>query len=136
MPSSTTSSDLPRVLIADDNDAMLARAAATLKACCDVVGRVGDGREALKAAQALHPDVVVLDISMPGLNGFEVAQRLRATGSRAAVVFLTVHDGDDFVQAALAAGGVGYVVKPRLASDLIIAVHEAHAGRTFISPFS
>ena len=136
MPSSTTSSELPRVLIADDNDAMLARAAAALKVCCDVVGRVGNGREALQAAQALHPDVVVLDISMPGLNGFEVAERLRAAGSRAAVVFLTVHDGDDFVQAALAAGGMGYVVKPRLASDLTIAVHEAHAGRTFISPLS
>jgi DNA-binding NarL/FixJ family response regulator len=134
MPSNTTSSSPPRVLIVDDNDAMLVRAATTLNACCDVVGRVRDGRLALEAAETLQPDVIVLDISMPGMNGFEVAERLRQVGSRAAVVFLTVHDGDDFVEAAMAAGGIGYVVKPRLASDLIVAVREAHAGRPFVSP--
>ncbi len=134
MPSSTTSSDLVRVVLVDDNDAMLARAAAALKACCDVVGRVKDGSAALDAAKALQPDVIVLDISMPDMNGFEVAERLRRAGSHAAVVFLTVHDGDDFVGAARAVGGIGYVVKPRLGSDLTVAVREAHAGRPFVSP--
>jgi DNA-binding NarL/FixJ family response regulator len=134
MPSSTTLSDVVRVLIVDDNDAMLARAAAALKNCCDVVGQARDGREALAAAETLHPDVIVLDISMPGMSGFEVAAHLRETGSKAALVFLTVHVGDDFVGAAQAVGGTGYVVKPRLASDLVVAVREAHAGRPFVSP--
>ena len=73
----------------------------------------------------MQPDVIVLDISMPGMTGFEVASRLRKAGSKAAVVFLTVHDDEDFMQAAKAAGGIGYVVKPRLASDLAVAVLEA-----------
>jgi DNA-binding NarL/FixJ family response regulator len=133
MPSSTTSSDLLRVLIVDDSDAMLVRAAAALKASCAVVGRVRDGRAALEAAETLRPDVIVLDISMPGMNGFEVAERLRQTGSQAAIVFLTVHEGDDFIEAARAVGGTGYVVKPRLVSDLSVAVREAHAGRPFVS---
>jgi len=133
MPSSTTSSDSVRVLLVDDNDAMLARAAAALAACCDIVGRAKDGRAALEAATTLTPDVIVLDISIPTMSGFEVAQRLRETGSTAAIVFLTVHDGEDFVVAAKAVGGIGYVVKPRLASDLVVAVREAHAGRPFVS---
>ena len=133
MPSSTTLSDSVRVLLVDDNDAMLARAAAALAACCDIVGRAKDGRAALEAATTLTPDVIVLDISIPTMSGFEVAQRLRETGSTAAIVFLTVHDGEDFVVAAKAVGGIGYVVKPRLASDLVVAVREAHAGRPFVS---
>ena len=133
MPSSTTSSDSVRVLLVDDNDAMLARAAAALAACCDIVGRAKDGRAAIEAATTLTPDVIVLDISIPTMSGFEVAQRLRETGSTAAIVFLTVHDGEDFVVAAKAVGGIGYVVKPRLASDLVVAVREAHAGRPFVS---
>ena len=133
MPSSTISSDSLRVLLVDDNDAMLARAAAALTACCDIVGRAKDGRTAVEAATTLRPDVIVLDVSIPTMSGFQVAQRLRETGSTAAIVFLTVHDGEDFVVAAKAVGGIGYVVKPRLASDLVVAVREAHAGRPFVS---
>ena len=73
--------------------------------------------------------MIVLDISMPGMTGLEVASRLRKSGSKAAVVFLTVHFEEDFKEAALSAGGIGYVLKPRLASDLIAAVQEAQAGR-------
>jgi DNA-binding NarL/FixJ family response regulator len=122
------------VLVVDDNDAMLARVKAVLGASCDVVGAVKDGPAALQAAATLTPDVIVLDISMPGLSGLDVALRLRKAGSTAAVVFLTVHDGTDFVEAAQRAGGVGYVVKPRIASDLGHAVREAGAGRLFVSP--
>ena len=135
MPSSTTSSDSVRVLLVDDNDAMLARAAAALTACCDIVGRAKDGRTAVEAATALRPDVIVLDISMPGMTGLEVASLLRKAQSTAAVVFLTVHDEEEFVQAAKAVGGIGYVIKPRIASDLMKAVREAKAGRPFVSPF-
>ena len=134
MPFSTTSSDPVRVLIVDDNDAIVVRATAALRTTCDVVGHARDGETALDAATSLHPDVIVLDIAMPGMNGFEVADRLRQLGSTAAVVFLTVHHGDDFVAAAKAVGAIGYVVKPRLASDLTVAVREAHSGRPFVSP--
>jgi DNA-binding NarL/FixJ family response regulator len=76
----------------------------------------------------------VLDISMPGMSGLEVAARLREIGSTAAVVFLTVHDEEDIIEAAKAAGAIGYVVKLRLGSDLHVAVQEARAGRPFVSP--
>ena len=134
MPSSNTSCELVRVLVADDNDAMLTRVAAILTPACSVVGAVTDGRAALEAVQTLNPDVIVLDISMPGMSGFEVAARLRTEGSGAAVVFLTVHDEEELVSAARQSGGMGYVVKPRIGSDLLTAVKEAHAGRSFISP--
>jgi DNA-binding NarL/FixJ family response regulator len=133
MPSSTTSSE-PRVLLVDDNDAMLARAASALTPGCLVVGAAKEGQAALEAAGALHPDVIVLDISMPGMTGLEIACHLRRAGSTAALVFLTVHDEDEIVSAARAAGGIGYVVKSRLASDLRFAVEEAVAGRQFVSP--
>ena len=141
MPSSTTSSESrpgpgleqTRVLIVDDNQAMLARAAAALATTCVIVGQVQDGDDALMAAATLQPDVIVLDISMPGMSGLEVAARLRIAGSRAAIVFLTVHNDAEVVEAALGAGGSGYVIKARLASDLVLAVREARARRTFVS---
>jgi CheY-like chemotaxis protein len=133
MPSSTTSSDMARVLLVDDNEEMLSRAAAALAAGCIVVGAVKDGPAALKAAVALHPDVVVLDIGMAGMNGFEVAARLRESGSTAEVVFFSVHEDEEFIAAAKAVGGIGYVVKPRLAADLLPAVREAKAHRPFVS---
>jgi CheY-like chemotaxis protein len=133
MLSSTTSSDPARVLIVDDNEEMLSRAAAVLKPGCVVVGAVKDGPAALEAAGTLLPDVIVLDIGMAGMNGFEVATRLRDSGSTAAVVFFTVHDDEEFIAAAKAAGGIGYVVKPRLAADLLHAVREARAHRPFVS---
>jgi DNA-binding NarL/FixJ family response regulator len=133
MPPSAISTEPVRVLLVDDNQAMLARATAVLTPGCSVVGAVQDGRAALDAAGALRPDVIVLDISMPGMNGFELASRLRKSGSTAALVYLTVHDDEEFIVAAKAAGGIGYVVKRRLASDLMIAVREARARRTFVS---
>ena len=99
-----------------------------------MVGAVGDGQALLDAAAALDPDVVILDISMPVLDGIKAAERLQETGCRAAIVFLTVHDEANFARAALATGALGYVVKPRLVSDLLVAITEALAGRTFVSP--
>jgi DNA-binding NarL/FixJ family response regulator len=134
MPSSTTSSEPVRVLLVDDNEVMLARVATVLKPDCVVVGSATDGPTAVMAALALNPDVVVLDVSMPGMTGLEVAIRLRMSGSGAKVVFLTIHEEEDIVSAAQASGGIGYVVKPRLASDLLMAVREAREGRPFVSP--
>ena len=71
---------------------------------------------------------------MPVLNGIQAVARLKRDGSRAKVVFLTVHEGDDFVQACFAAGATGYVLKLRLATDLVFAINEVLAGRRFVSP--
>src|SRR5262245_23814477 len=128
-----TASDQARVLLVDDNPEILERAAAILAPACVVVGAVNDGQAALESVPTLRPDVIVLDISMPGMNGLEVAGRLRRAGSTVPIVFLTIHDDDELVRAAEAAGGIGYVAKTLLPSDLIIAVNEACAGRRYVS---
>ncbi len=125
-----------RVLLADDHEAMLDRVADLLAGECDVIGTAIDGRQALDAAQNLKPDVLVLDISMPVMNGFETARRLKEVGVKTRIVFLTVHDDPDFAREALEVGALGYVIKPRIASDLLAAINEVHAGRTFVSPLS
>jgi DNA-binding NarL/FixJ family response regulator len=123
----------PRVLLVDDNDVILRSSAATLARECEIVGAVKDGRSALDAVRALRPDVVVLDISMPGMSGLEVAGRLRRDGSTVPIVFLTIHDDEELVLATQAAGGSGYVLKTLLPSDLLVAVNEACAGRRYVS---
>lgn len=123
-----------RVLLVDDSRAILAHAREALTPACEIVGAVTDGPSALTAVTRLRPDVVVLDISMPGMSGLEVASALRADGSTAAIVFLTIHDEAQFVDAAMQSGGTGFVVKRRLTLDLLHAVQEAQAGRSFVSP--
>jgi len=128
-----TTTDHARVLLVDDNQEILDRAAAILSSACAVVGAVKDGPSALEAVKALRPDVVVLDISMPGMSGLEVAGRLRRAGSTVPIVFLTIHDDEELVEAAQAAGGIGYVAKTMLPFDLPFAVNEACAGRRYVS---
>jgi len=128
-----TTTDQARVLLVDDNPEILERAAAILSPGCAIVGAVKDGPAALESVRALSPDVVVLDISMPGMSGLEVAGRLRRTGSNVHIVFLTIHDDEELVEAAQAAGGIGYVAKTQLPSDLAVAVNEACAGRRYVS---
>ncbi len=98
-----------------------------------MVRSVIDGRKAVEAAAELDPDLVVLDVSMPVLDGIAAARSLRASGSRARVVFLTVHRDPDYASAALAAGAIGYVFKCRLASDLLPALRNALEDRSFLS---
>jgi DNA-binding NarL/FixJ family response regulator len=124
----------PRVLLADDHPTMLALTAAALAGECLVVGTVGNGCELLAEAERLHPDLIVLDITMPRLDGIEAARQLRRSHRPARLVFLTVHEDADFARSALDAGGHGYVVKARLATDLLPAIREALADRRFISP--
>jgi len=126
--------ELASVLLADDHKDFLATAARQLEGHFHVVDAVGDGQAVLDQAARLDPDIVVLDIAMPVLNGIEAAQRLRAAGSTAKIVFLTMHADPDFVRAALATGALGYVVKSRLVSDLLPSIREALAGRRFVSP--
>jgi DNA-binding NarL/FixJ family response regulator len=127
---------MTRVLLVDDSHDILDRVRAALTPACVVVGSFTDGHSALTAAHTLRPDVIVLDISMPGISGLKVASMLRAQGSTAAVVFLTIHDDAQFVDAAMQSGATGYVMKLRLSTDLLHAVQEARAGRPFISPRS
>jgi DNA-binding NarL/FixJ family response regulator len=122
------------VLLADDHADFRAATARLLASEFDVVETVGNGQAAVDDTSRLDPDLLVVDIGMPVLNGLQAARRLKAAGSRAKIVFLTVHDDADYVRAAQSAGGLGYVVKSRLASDLPIALREALAGRGFVSP--
>jgi DNA-binding NarL/FixJ family response regulator len=128
-----TAHDQPWVLLVDDNESVLAQAAATLSSACVVVGAVKNGKAALESVDQLHPDVIVLDISMPGMSGLEVAAHLRRAGSTIPIVFLTIHDDEELVRATQAAGGIGYVVKTLLPSDLVIAVNAACAGERYVS---
>jgi DNA-binding NarL/FixJ family response regulator len=125
-----------RVIIADDLPPLLVTVASLLEDSFDVVAMEVDGRAALNAAIKLEPDLLVLDISMPILSGIEVAQELKKLGNRAKIVFLTVHEDADILRACQAAGGLGYVVKVRMDSDLIPAIEGALAGRQFTSCFS
>jgi DNA-binding NarL/FixJ family response regulator len=123
-----------RVLLADDSPSMLQAARRILEPEFEVVGTVDDGEAVLEATKSLNPDVLILDISMGVMNGLEAARLLRRIGSTAKIVFLTVHNDQDFVEEAFSAGAVGYVVKPRLGTDLPVAVREALMGHTFVSP--
>jgi DNA-binding NarL/FixJ family response regulator len=122
-----------RILMADDHDEMRDRVKHHLEREFEVLEPVEDGIALLEAAARLSPDVCVLDISMPVLDGIETATRLREAGSTAKIVFLTIHEDLDFVQAALKTGASAYVIKRRMVSDLGPAIREALAGRTFVS---
>ena len=123
-----------RVLLADDHPAMLDRVASLLERDFEIVGKTGDGNSAVVEARQLEPDVVVLDITMPVLNGIEAARELKRSGSTAKIVILTVHDDRDFLSECLSAGALGYVVKSRVATDLVLAIKEALMHLVFVSP--
>jgi len=124
----------PRFFLADDQEEMLQTVAQVLEGQFKVVGTAEDGERAFELAPSLSPDVLVLDISMPGMDGIEVALRLRNQGSKAKVVFLTVHEDTDFVKAAMSVGALGYVLKLCLATDLVPAIWKALEGNAFVSP--
>ena len=122
-----------RVLIADDHPAILDEVRRSLNGDFAVVGSVGNGRDALDYVLSLHPDVLVTDISMPVMDGLQVASALRTADSRTKIVFLTCHADQDYVEAALSVGAHGYVTKPRLSTDLVPAIQLAVEGRVFVS---
>ncbi|MGA7851692.1 MAG: response regulator transcription factor [Candidatus Acidiferrales bacterium] len=124
-----------RVLVADDLAPVLDTVADLLRDSFDIVGMVSDGREALIATMKLEPDLVVLDISMPVMSGIDVAEELQRLGNKAKVVFLTVHEDLDILRTCRAAGGLGYVIKVLMDTDLVPAMNEALAGHIFTSRF-
>jgi DNA-binding NarL/FixJ family response regulator len=124
-----------RVVLADDLKPVLSAIAGLLEGSFEIVAMASNGTTALEAILALGPDVAVLDISMPGMSGIEVARELRSRGNRAKIVFLTVHEDVDILATCVAAGGLGYVVKVLMETDLIPAMNEALAGRKYVSRF-
>ena len=123
-----------RILLADDHKELRDTVEHLLESEFDIVGTVAGGEELLKAESESHPDVCVLDISMPKVSGIDAANWLRDKGSRTRIIFLTVHEDPDFLQAALGTGARGYVLKSRIVSDLSQAIRSVLGGELFISP--
>lgn len=123
----------PRILLADDHQALKERVATLLGASYEIVGAVNNGQELVKEATRLQPDVIVLDITMPLMDGIEAAHELRKRGLTSRLVFLTIHCEDEFVKASLDEGGQGYVLKAHMKTHLIPAIEAALMGCTFLS---
>lgn len=123
-----------RVFLVDDNGAILSDLQDELGDEFEIAGTAQNGEEALLAVPRVHPDVVVLDITMPGLNGLQVATRIHGNHPQTRILFLTIHEEPEYISAAFNAGALGYVSKRRLASDLAQAIREVFEGRAFLSP--
>ena len=125
-----------RVLLADDHTLVRAGIRGLLAGLSgvEVAGEAGDGQEALRLAESLHPDVVLLDVGMPGLNGLEVAGRLVAMDADIRVVILSMHTSEEYVLRALRAGCAGYLLKASAVSELEVAVRAVANGDTYLSP--
>jgi DNA-binding NarL/FixJ family response regulator len=124
-----------KVLLVDDHAVMREGLAALLGgAGIDVIGTAGNGREAVRLARELTPDVVVMDISMPDLNGIEAARQIRVRVPSVRIVILSMHANREHVHQALAAGADGYVLKESAATEVAAAVRAVAAGRRYLSP--
>jgi two-component system, NarL family, response regulator NreC len=125
-----------RVLLADDHDVVLRGLQDVLARApdIDVVGEARDGAEALDLARALHPDVAVLDVSMPGMDGIQAAGLISRQCPGTAVLALTMHDDRGHLARMLKEGAAGYVLKRSAASELVRAIREVAAGRTWVDP--
>ena len=123
-----------RIVVADDNTAFLARILSVVATEFEIVATAADGRSALECIRLLRPNVAVLDLEMPGLNGIEVTKELTKAPSSPAVVICSVENDPEIVEAARQAGALGYVFKARVAEDLIVAVKSAADGRSCVSP--
>jgi len=122
-----------RVVLADDHQHVIECIREILDEEFEVMGSFSNGRQAVDATLGMDPDALVLDISMPVLDGIRAARQLRKANSRAKIIFLSMHEDPAFRAAAFSAGACGYVTKSRLFTDLIPAIHEALLGRSFVS---
>ncbi len=123
-----------RVLLADDHTLLLDAFAKLLEPECDVVGTVADGRALLAAAEELKPDIVVLDIAMPLLNGVDAGRQLKKALPDVKLIFLTMNQDPAMAAEAFRAGASGYLLKTSSGSELVKAIEEATSGRSYVTP--
>ena len=123
-----------RVLLADDHKIILNGLRSLLESEFELVGKVEDGRALVSAAEKLRPDVIVVDISMPLLNGIEAVRQIKKIDPQVKVVFLTMHPDVTYAIRAFEVGASGYVLKHSASSELLTAIHEAIKGRTYVTP--
>jgi len=123
-----------RILIADDHKMFAQGLQGLLEEEFDLVGTVGDGQAMIEAAEKLKPDVIVVDISMPVLNGLDSVRRLKEKGIHAKVIFLTMHADDRLLAEAFRCGGMGYVLKQSAGEELIQAIRQVLAGHKYVTP--
>jgi DNA-binding NarL/FixJ family response regulator len=126
----------PRVLLADDHRLLREAFARLLEADCDVVGSVADGRALLAVGPDLRPDIVVLDIAMPLLNGLDAARQLLRDMPEVKVIFLTMSEDPDVAAEAFRLGASGYLLKNSAASELLQAIREVSRGRSYVTPLA
>lgn len=124
----------PRILMADDHSIMLAGLRKLVEGICDVVGAVEDGRALVEAAERLRPDLILLDISMPLLNGMDAARQIKKLMPDAKLIFLTMHASPAFATEALRAGASGYLLKQSAASELPEAIEVVLKGKIYLTP--
>jgi DNA-binding NarL/FixJ family response regulator len=124
------------VILVDDHPAVMRQTIQLLPERFDILETLQNGTDFLRTVRDIQPDVIVLDITLPGISGVELARRLRIPEGlcKSKIVFLTVHSDPDYAREAFSVGAMGYVIKPRLASDLVPAIDAALAGKRFISP--
>ena len=124
-----------RVLVADDHAVVRAGVRAMLESQedLDMVGEAGDGPEAIEAAERLDPDVVVVDIVMPGMSGVEATRKILEVAPGTRDLMLSMHEDQAFVAASLAAGASGFVAKKAIASELLSAIRVVHGGRMYVN---
>jgi DNA-binding NarL/FixJ family response regulator len=125
---------LVRVFVVEDFEPFRRFIRTTLqKAELQIIAEVSDGLEAVGKAEELQPDLILLDIGLPSLNGIEAARRIRKLSPESKIIFVTQQSSADVVEEALSSGAMGYVVKAQAASDLLAAVEAVREGRTFVS---
>src|SRR5262249_43178928 len=124
----------PRILLADDHRFLREAFAQLLEPNCDVVGAVGDGRALLTAAKETRPDVVVVDVAMPLLNGLDAARQLKRLMPGVKIIFLTVSEDPDLAAEAFRVGASGFLLKNSAAAELFQAIQEVVQGRSYVTP--
>src|SRR4249919_2261611 len=124
----------PRVLLADDHALLLGAFDKLLAEECEVVGQVLDGRALVTAAEQLKPDVIVLDVSMPLLNGLDAGRQIKQKLRQVKLIYLTMNEDADIAAEAFRLGASGYLLKRSAASELLTAIREVMQGRSYITP--
>ena len=129
-----TSADV-RILLVDDNEPFRRFVASALRdqPNLHVIGEVGDGFEAVRQAEALQPDLILLDIGLPGLNGIGAARRMGELAPNARIIFLTQESSTDMVREAISLGAWGYLIKVQAGKELLVAVEMVMQGKRFVS---